>query len=216
VNQKSTPYYQSANQQISKSTHASFTSFLNQPGLPLGLRNNNPGNLRPGIAWQGATGTNQGFLVFKDIAWGIRAMATDIGNDIRIDGSDTLTKLIHDYAPPSENDTIAYINTVSRKTGITPNEKIEPTVDNLKKIIRAQMEVELGTQYAAMVSDADIDEGLALMSSPLKSFFKNITENPEQIAIQSAAYVKRNPVKVIVVASISIAVAAFALNRLRK
>ena len=40
--------------------------------LPLGLRNNNPGNIRPSNPpWQGATGENGGFVVFDTmVQWG--------------------------------------------------------------------------------------------------------------------------------------------------
>jgi hypothetical protein len=146
-------------------------SFLNIAGLPLGLRNNNPGNLRPGEPWKGMIGTNQGFVVFQDIAYGIRAMATDIGNDIRLDGLNTLTKLISEYAPPSENDTQAYISKMVAYTGFGPNQVLPETDATLKKLIRGHMNVELGVQYSAMVSDVDIQEGIALMNAELLSFF---------------------------------------------
>lgn len=147
-------------------------SFLNQSGLPIGLRNNNPGNLRPGDAWQGMTGTNGGFVVFKDIAYGIRAMATDIGNDIRLDGLNTLRKLINEYAPPSENDTQAYINRMVGYTGFSADQVLPADRDTLRKLIRGHMNVELGPMYSAMVTDADIEEGLQLINADLQGYFK--------------------------------------------
>lgn len=137
-------------------------SFLNIPGLPIGLRNNNPGNLRAtGDNWKGMIGTNGGFVVFENIAWGIRALAIDLRGDIN-EGKNTVERLISEFAPPFENDTFAYIKKVSDYTGFT-TDILKPDYDTLSKLIRAIMNVELGPGYSAMVPDSDIKEGLALM-----------------------------------------------------
>ena len=146
-------------------------SFLNTTGLPLGLRNNNPGNLRPGIDWQGAIGQNQGFVVFENIAYGIRAMSTDIGNDMRLDGKNTIRKLISEYAPPSENDTDAYIASVVGYTGFSADQVLQPTKDTLMRLIRAILNVELGVNYSNMISQADLLEGLTMLNPQLLSYF---------------------------------------------
>lgn len=75
-------------------------------GTPLGIRNNNPGNLRPGgrEASYGSPGA------------GIAAL----GNQLRRYGSrgwNTLDSIISHYAPSSENNTEAYIAAVARDTG---------------------------------------------------------------------------------------------------
>lgn len=150
-------------------------SFLNQPGLPLGLRNNNPGNIRPGDSWQGMIGVNQGFVVFDNIIWGIRAMATDLVGDLK-KGLNTLDKLIMEYAPPTENDTKAYIEAVSRYTGLFPNQIIDPTRANLIKLLRGFMNVELGKQYAGLISDEDLINGLELMRKDLVDYIKEIVK----------------------------------------
>lgn len=147
-------------------------SFLNIAGYPKGLRNNNPGNIRPGDNWQGMIGTNGGFVVFKDIAYGIRAMATDIGNDIRNKGLNTIAKLVSEYAPPSENDTMAYIRSVVSYTGIPADQLLPADHATLRKLIRAHMNVELGKEYSSLIADSDIDEGLGLMNEGLKQYFK--------------------------------------------
>jgi len=146
-------------------------SFLNRSELPLGLRNNNPGNLRPGDNWQGMIGENGGFLVFQDIAYGIRAMATDIGNDIRLDHLDTIRKLVYEYAPPSENDTAAYISRMVQSTGFAADQQLPPTAETLRKLIRGHMRVELGDGYAALVTDTDIMEGLTMINKDLQEYF---------------------------------------------
>lgn len=147
-------------------------SFLNQSGLPIGLRNNNPGNLRPGISWQGVIGENGGFLVFRDIAYGIRAMATDIGNDIRLDGLDTLRKLVYEYAPPTENPTEQYLSRMVEYTGFTADQRLPINANTLLKLIRGHLRVELGDNFATMVTDADIQEGLAMISQELQDYFQ--------------------------------------------
>jgi hypothetical protein len=125
-------------------------SFLNvQTKLPLGLKNNNPGNLRlSNIKWQGKIpnekNTGKGFEQFENITFGIRAMLTDVANDITVKKFNTLTKLINSYAPPSENDTINYINFVSKYTGINPNTEIKLNPEILSKIIKAKIFIENG------------------------------------------------------------------------
>lgn len=149
--------------------------------MPIGLRNNNPGNLRPGIDWQGVTGTAGGFLVFKDLSWGIRAMAIDIGNDIRLDGLNTLRKLINEYAPPSENDTSMYISRMVGSTGFGPDQVLPINGNTLLQLVRGIINVELGHPYYNLVTDADIQEGLQLMPTVLIDFFqigRNPIDNP--------------------------------------
>ncbi len=147
-------------------------SFLNQPGLPIGLRNNNPGNLRPtGDQWQGMTGENGGFLVFKDIAYGLRAMGTDIGNKIMLDGLTTLREYIYVYAPPSENDTESYISNMVSYTGYLATQELPHTETALKRLIRGHMNIELGTTYSKLITDTDIEEGLSMMNATLLAYF---------------------------------------------
>jgi len=153
-------------------------SFLNMSGYPLGLRNNNPGNIRPGDNWQGMIGENQGFVVFENIAWGLRAMGKAIIHEFNV-GNNTIAKLISDWAPPSENDTEAYIRNMVKYTGFSADQALPADRATLKKLIRAHMNVELGLMYSSMITDADIDEGLALMKPELLDYFK---QNPASIA----------------------------------
>lgn len=137
-------------------------SFLNQPGLPIGLRNNNPGNLRPGDNWRGMIGENGGFIVFEDVSFGIRAMAIDLRTKIG-KGYNTITKIITRWAPPSENDTAAYIRNVEYSTGWDADRILQADAATYKRMIRAIMNVELGPSYSAMITDTDINEGIEKM-----------------------------------------------------
>jgi hypothetical protein len=126
-------------------------SFLNSgiKNLPRGLRNNNPGNLRiSNIKWQGKVpnnlNTDKAFEQFSSLHYGIRAMLTDVANDITIKKFNTLTKLINSYAPPTENDTVNYINFVSKQTNLQPNQTINITPDILSKIVKSKILIENG------------------------------------------------------------------------
>lgn len=136
----------------------------------LGIRNNNPGNLRPGDSWQGMVGTNNNFIVFSDMKYGTRALGTDLSNKI-FRGLDTITKIINTYAPPSENNTVAYINAVSNATGIGANEKINFTKATLAKLMRAVIMHENGTD-GSLVTDAMIQEGISIMSPTILTRIK--------------------------------------------
>lgn len=90
-----------------------------------GLRNNNPGNIRhDGTCWQGerVPSTDRAFKQFTSMAYGYRAMFKLLTNYARLHGCQTIRKIISRWAPPSENDTAAYIATVSRLTGIAPDQ----------------------------------------------------------------------------------------------
>jgi hypothetical protein len=144
-------------------------SYLNQKDKPRGIRNNNPGNLvKTAIKWQGKISQNENpdtrFEQFINIPFGIRAMALDITNDIK-KGKNTLRTLINEYAPPSENDTTAYINSVSKQTGIAADAKINATPEILAALIAAKIRIENGTQSSLYIDANDIKAGIDLMKS---------------------------------------------------
>jgi hypothetical protein len=138
-------------------------SFIGRYDLPLGLRNNNPGNIRPGENWQGAISVNQNFIVFENVLWGIRALGTDIRTKIN-NGYNTIQKLITRYAPPFENNTTAYINAVSNYTGISPTATLQANQSTLKLLMRAIMNVELGVSFSAIITDQELLQGIEMMS----------------------------------------------------
>lgn len=138
------------------------TSYIGQASLDIGLRNNNPGDFRTGEPWQGAIGSEGGFITFSDITWGLRALALDIINNINGKGVDTISKFITKYAPPSENDTAGYISFVSAQTGIGPDEQLGTDADTVFSLMRAIISKELGSGQAAMVSDQDVMTGLQM------------------------------------------------------
>lgn len=160
--------------------------------LPLGMRNNNPGNLRPSgvVPWLGSAGTSNNFVVFSNIGYGLRAMALDLTNKITKDNLNTITKIITKYAPPVENNTAQYISSVSAYTGFDPNETIDYNESNLLALMRAQINVEQGTQASGLISNQDIKDGIALMPATIFTNFKDFfVDNPEIAAVSGFSLV---------------------------
>lgn len=88
---------------------------------PRGLRNLNPGNIRRSkTRYKGekSDSTDAAFKQFESLEWGYRAIFMLL-HTYRVRGyGDTIAKMIARYAPPSENNTEAYISRVCRSTGI--------------------------------------------------------------------------------------------------
>ena len=139
-------------------------SFLNNHKVR-GLRNNNPGNLiKTNIAWQGkiSKGSDSHFEQFTDIYFGLRAMLKDLINDIN-KGKNTVVKLINEYAPPHENNTVAYIQSVSNSIGVTPNEVLKNINSSfLLSLSRAILKVELGNANIE-ITDEDIEKAISML-----------------------------------------------------
>ncbi|MCO7512401.1 hypothetical protein NJH77_24440 [Serratia fonticola] len=119
-------------------------SAYGQPGNnALGLRNNNPGNLR---AAPNATGMNGGFSTFATPQDGLSALSRQLqlyGDR----GNNTLNGILHTYAPRSENKTQSYIDAVSKQTGFSPGDRLNlHSPEVLEKLIPAIIQHENGTQ----------------------------------------------------------------------
>lgn len=91
-----------------------------------GIRNNNPGNIRHGDAWQGLAEqqTDSSFCVFRSPEYGIRALAKVLLNYEKKYGLNTVRKIVSRYAPENENDTDAYIKSVAGQLGVDADEPI--------------------------------------------------------------------------------------------
>jgi len=114
---------------------------------PLSVRNSNPGNMR-----DPATGD---FVQFASPQEGLAAMQSDLS--MKLSGQSpimrerygagytpTLENVISTWAPPSENDTRAYIENVSRETGISPTQPL--TLADVGRIAPAMVRQEGGPQ----------------------------------------------------------------------
>jgi hypothetical protein len=90
-----------------------------------GIDLNNPLDLEinPQFTWQGQIPTTdpKGVLCKFDLPVnGIRAGARNLRNQQLLHGLKNWTDIITKYAPPSENDTEAYITAVCKGTGVSP------------------------------------------------------------------------------------------------
>lgn len=74
-----------------------------QAGTPLGLRQNNPGNLRPGAGFIGETGDRGGYAVFENPDYGLRAMVRNLMTYQNQYGIDNVDDLVDRYAPAGDN-----------------------------------------------------------------------------------------------------------------
>ena len=108
-------------------------------------RNNNPLNIRfTNIAWQGKKTkgkSDNDFEEFESRDYGWRAAYKNIETKMNR-GLNTITKLVSEWAPPTENNTNGYIQFVASKTGIDPNAVL--TREDLPKIGAAMAAVESG------------------------------------------------------------------------
>ncbi|MEA9415920.1 hypothetical protein, partial [Flavobacterium sp. PL02] len=118
------------------------------------------------IAWQGkipqGTNPDKQFEQFENVHFGLRAMLKDLINDIN-KGKNTVKSLISEYAPPNENNTNAYINSVAATLGVSPTQKLtEINSTFLRKLARAILKVELGTAHKE-ITDADIVKSITML-----------------------------------------------------
>lgn len=137
--------------------------------LPRGIRNNNPGNIdhNPANSWQGLATPpiEQGvpsprFARFVAPEWGIRAIARLLITYQEKHRLSTVRGLINRWAPPRENNTEGYIQAVSRRIGVAPDEPVnvrEHAV--MRELVLAIIRHENGIQP---YSSAVIDRGLEL------------------------------------------------------
>ena len=81
----------------------------------LGIRSNNPGNIRAGsVKWHGQVGVNiHGFVVFDTPRNGLRALAKLLLTYYDKHGLKTVRGIVTRWAPPVENNTPAYIASVA-------------------------------------------------------------------------------------------------------
>ena len=114
-----------------------------------GLRNNNPGNIRVSpVRYQGerVPSGDPAFKQFKSILWGYRAMFVLLHTYRIKHGLNTLTGMIHRYAPPVENHTEGYLRAVCNWSGI-PADRPLNTLDGTAMIpvVAAMSRIENGT-----------------------------------------------------------------------
>jgi len=147
---------------------------------------NNPGNLRP-------IGASTGFQKFATPEEGISAADKNL-KAYGDRGINTLRGVISRYAPPSENDTNAYIDTVAKRIGLDPDQKIDLSDPVQRHVISGAMfTVEKGSKNLFKTGQqpaaATTQTTQPVSSDPLENFFagKTPAAAPAQPPIQPPA-----------------------------
>lgn len=133
------------------------------------VRNNNPGNVRIGSPWVGlmppARMTPEQrdeaeFCVFESPVYGFRAMAVTLLAYQNTHGLWTPRAWVTRWAPPSENNTSAYIQSLCAQTGFEPEQTVDlKVIGNLEKASKAFAYQESGGWF---FTDADLHAGCSL------------------------------------------------------
>ena len=146
-----------------------------------GIRNNNPLNIRHSASqWQGTRTpqTDPAFVQFETMAYGYRAawktLETYWHHFHQHQQPYNVRNIISRWAPPSENDTQAYIATVLRLTSLGGQENLpQPSrrtdTGRLERLMAAMTTVECGIPYA-QVNIHDIRQGFELAFPGKRSY----------------------------------------------
>lgn len=106
-----------------------------QNSLPLGVRNFNLGNIRPGAGFIGETGVNKGYATFENPMFGGRALARLLNTYNTKYGINTIEDLVNRYAPEGDNPRESienYKKFLSKSTGLGIDEEFDLDSDRGK------------------------------------------------------------------------------------
>ena len=122
--------------------------------MVLSVENNNPGNIRDvGIAWEGRTGSNSGFVTFATPELGVRALTRNLYT-YQNRGLTSVRDMISTWAPPSENDTTGYVNFVAGQMGVDPDAPVNLSNNPAltQQMVGAMIQMEGGSAASAYFS----------------------------------------------------------------
>ena len=145
--------------------------------MTIGLRNNNPLNIRrvAGQHWKGEVlpplGEDRGrlFCKFSSMKYGLRAAFVLLRTYSSKYKLNSIRDIVTRWAPPSENDTEAYIRTVCCLTGFGGNQRL--TEQDWPKLVQAMAKVESD----ALLPIETIMRGFALYQEAKKKSSKLIS-----------------------------------------
>ncbi|WP_347299404.1 hypothetical protein [Clostridium perfringens] len=94
-----------------------------------GLNNNNPGNIEfsEKNPWEGQIGSDGRFAKFETPEHGIRALGKNLLTYYQKHGLDTVGEIITRWAPPKENNTLAYIKAICKQLSVSADQQIDVT-----------------------------------------------------------------------------------------
>ena len=116
--------------------------------LPRGIRNKNPGNIKLGTDWDGlaAEQTDPTFCIFDEAVMGIRALMRILLTYRFTHDKKNIDSIIRRWAPPSENDTEAYIKFVAKRMEIEPMNDIDNSIEGYLPLVKSIIQMENGMQ----------------------------------------------------------------------
>ena len=140
-----------------------------QEGGTLGLRQNNPGNIRSGAGFFGETGVGSGYATFQNPLFGGRALARLLSTYKNKHGISNVDSLIDRYAPSGDNSPESrsnYKGFMANKLGISKDDEIDLDDDNTKlAVMKAIVEFEnrnenpySDQEYNLMIQSAKMDD----------------------------------------------------------
>jgi hypothetical protein len=130
-------------------------------------RNNNPGNLEYGdfAKRYGAITTDGRFAIFPSYQSGRRAKEALLFESSSYSGM-TIEQAINRYAPPNENNTSSYTNTVADAAGVSPNTKMSSlSAQQRSTMLDAMQRVEGFSQGQTTAADSTGTMAPTLVSS---------------------------------------------------
>ena len=138
---------------------------MDEKVIPRGIRNNNPLNIRKGSNWKGERPDqkDRAFEEFVSMEYGIRAGFIILrkymsGYSGLTEKFNTIEKIIRRWAPPSENNSKAYIDSVSKWTGIPSTQKLSFSQRNyMVAIVDAMIRVECGQPVEKAIIESAYD-----------------------------------------------------------
>ena len=116
--------------------------------LPRGIRNKNPGNIKLGTDWDGlaAEQSDPTFCTFSEAVMGIRALMRILLTYRFTHDKKNIDSIIRRWAPPSENDTEAYIKFVAKRMEIEPMDDIDNSIEAYLPLVKSIIQMENGMQ----------------------------------------------------------------------
>lgn len=123
---------------------------------PRGVRNNNPLNIRKGNNWIGERHpqTDSEYEEFNTLEDGFRAAFIIIRNYLKKSPAiDTPRSIISRWAPPSENNTTAYLDFVCKRAVLSPDEHLRWSTTGADRnkicmLVWAMAQFECGVEFS--------------------------------------------------------------------
>ena len=116
--------------------------------LPRGIRNKNPGNIKLGTEWDGLASeqSDPTFCIFGEVVMGIRALMKILLTYRFTHKKTDVDSIISRWAPPSENDTSAYIDFVCKEINVNPMDKLDNSIEHYLPLVKSIIRMENGKQ----------------------------------------------------------------------